>query len=137
MNPVSHAYRAVNSALSMPFMWIRLGENYEDWALIDSGAWVNVLLYSVGLAMGLNWDDFPDGAKIGGAVVSSSKEVRVKAKIRGFEEMELKFAWIGHDEARLILGHDDFFRQFDIYFSTVNEKFALTQAAPARAVGRD
>lgn len=137
MNPVAHAYRAVNSTLSMPFMWIRLGANYEGWALVDSGAWVNVLPYSIGLAMGLNWDDFPNGAKISGAVTSSSKEVKVNAKIRGFEEIELKFAWIRHDEARLILGHDNFFRQFDIYFSTVNEKFILTQAAPARAARED
>jgi hypothetical protein len=115
----------------MPFIWIRVG-TYEGWALVDSGAWVNVLPYSLGLGLGLNWDDFPDGAMIGGSVVSASKKVRMKSKIRGFDELELQFAWLSHDNARLILGHDDFFRNFDVYFSTINQTFVVTQAKKAK-----
>ena len=100
----------------------------EFHALLDSGATNNVLPYNVGVARGLSWEeqgfylkgeDFLRGAPIVG--------VRLHGEIPPFPPLELVFAWSRSDEMPLILGHVNFFLEFDLLLSDTREFFELSQ----------
>lgn len=100
----------------------------ERLALIDSGATVNVMPFSLGKALGFEWDRESNGFVLTGAAGGvSSKVVAIKASIRGFEPVDLAFAWADTDSIRLILGQSNFFEQFTICFSARELKVSLLQ----------
>ncbi|MCP4379497.1 MAG: hypothetical protein GY794_25415 [bacterium] len=96
--------------------------------MLDSGATNNVLPYHAGLALGLLWEeqrfhlegeDFLRGAPIVG--------VRLYGEIPPFPPLELVFAWSRSDDMPLILGHVNFFLEFDLFLSDTREFFELSQ----------
>ena len=130
MKTVTLAYRPVNQDSSMPFVRLRmigLGESIEVWALVDSGAAVNVLPFRVGQALGLRWDDFESGPELGGGVAGETKSLWLTASVPTMAPIQLKFCWLSNDNARVILGHDNFFDHFTVCFLTKDFKFSLFQ----------
>ncbi len=115
----------------LPFVPILLsaGGVWKEFnALLDSGATNNVLPYHAGLALGLLWEeqrfhlegeDFLRGAPIVG--------VRLYGEIPPFPPLELVFAWSRSDDMPLILGHVNFFLEFDLFLSDTREFFELSQ----------
>ncbi len=93
--------------------------------LIDSGASVNVLPYSIGIRLGADWNSQPPLSSLGGNL--SVVEVRALAvtayhpQITPSDGVELLFAWAKSDTSPIILGQINFFLQFDICFFR-NEK---------------
>ncbi len=124
-------YRQMSDDSYMPMVWVRLGLKHELLALVDSGASVNVLPHSIGLQLGLDWDSALDGPEIGGSVAGASKKVKLLLKIREFDPLEMEFCWLVHDRARVILGHDDFLKNFDVCFSTRNRVLSITKSNAA------
>jgi hypothetical protein len=96
-------------------------------ALVDSGASINLLPYSVGQALGFDWESAETGPPISGTVQSESRIVKAKVTIGSLDEVELSFCWIKHDNVRLLLGHNDFFAHFTVCFLTRELKFSLFQ----------
>lgn len=89
-------------------------------ALVDSGATVNVLPYSVGVALGANWDDQWILPNLKGAF----GPVDTRGLVVTFEHdtlidslpVKLAFAWANRDNVPVILGQDNFFKEFDVCF---------------------
>ncbi|BAU13385.1 hypothetical protein LEP3755_39240 [Leptolyngbya sp. NIES-3755] len=86
-------------------------------ALMDTGASINVLPYSVGTELGAVWDDTSASIGLRGGIASvEAKGLIVIAEIGIFDPVRLVFAWSRSDEVPLILGRTSFFMVFDVCF---------------------
>lgn len=86
-------------------------------ALLDTGASVNVLPYSIGVQIGANWEEQTTSVILAGNLASvEAKGLLVSAKIGNFEPVRLVFAWSESDDAPLLLGRMNFFLEFDVCF---------------------
>ena len=86
-------------------------------ALVDSGAAVNVLPYSLGTQFGLDWERQTQSVELSGNLASvESRVVVLSALVVGFAPVRLAFAWAKTDNVSIILGQVNFFMEFDICF---------------------
>ena len=85
--------------------------------LVDSGATVNVLPYSLGMQLGLDWDRQTQSVELSGNLAAvESRVVVASALIKGFPQVRLAFAWAKTDNISVILGQVNFFLEFDVCF---------------------
>jgi hypothetical protein len=130
MNYVSFPYQQIKEDLWMPYAWVRLsfGRSYwDDWALIDSGAEVNVIPYKVGIGLGLSWDDWENGPTVGGSAAGQTKTVELTVNIGTFAQVPLTFCWFNHDKVKILFGQQNFFENFAVYFDWKRQEFKLLQ----------
>jgi Aspartyl protease len=86
-------------------------------ALLDTGASVNVLPYSVGVQLGAVWEEQTISVTLAGNLASvEARGLLVSAQIGNFEPMQLVFAWSLSDDVPLLLGRMNFFLEFDVCF---------------------
>lgn len=115
---------------NLPFIPLTLYHNEyaitKD-ALVDSGATNNVLPYHVGLELGLSWEaqtfgltpvDILRGAPVVG--------VKLSGEVTPFHPCEMVFAWTQKDDMPLILGHMNFFLEFDVHFYDTHGIFEIS-----------
>jgi hypothetical protein len=115
---------------------IQLG-NYTSTAhaLIDSGASVNVLPYSFGLGLGLDWHQQRHVVHLGGILARhEARAVLLDASIEGFAPVKLAFAWSTSDDVRLILGQTNFFLSFDVQFRRRDLAFDIRRSVQVPAI---
>ncbi len=83
--------------------------------LLDSGATVSVLPYQVGLQLGYVWDNRKATLRLGGNLSSQvGQGVVAQAQVGEFPPARLVFAWVQSDDVPLILGHTNFFMEYDV-----------------------
>ncbi len=86
-------------------------------ALLDTGASVNVLPYSVGIQLGAVWEEQTTSVILAGNLASvEARGLLVSARIGSFNEVRLVFAWSRSQDAPLLLGRMNFFLEFDVCF---------------------
>lgn len=89
----------------------------EVLALLDTGASVNVLPYSIGLQLGAVWEEQTTSVTLAGNLASvEARGLLVYAQVGNFDPVRLVFAWSQSDEAPLLLGRMNFFMEFDVCF---------------------
>lgn len=89
----------------------------ETAGLVDSGAAINVMPYSLGLELGLEWEQHSDMVDLSGNLASVEARVAlVTAEVGTFTPVRLALAWAITDEVSVILGQVNFFMQFDVCF---------------------
>ena len=99
--------------------------------LVDSGADINVLPYSLGLALGLNWESAPAGPTLGGKFAQSETRLLIlPTQIGKFASVDLVFAWISVDIGPIILEQVNFFCEFNVYFYGAESVFELERVTP-------
>ncbi len=82
----------------------------EVLGLLDTGASVNVLPYSVGIELGAVWDEQTTSVVLGGNLASlEARGLVISAKIDSFPSVQLVFAWTLSDDVPLLLGRMNFF----------------------------
>jgi hypothetical protein len=97
--------------------------------LVDSGSTVNVLPYSIGLALGAVWEEQPVIPPLAGNL--SQVEVRALSVVTHHpqltlnESIHLVFAWVQSDDAPVILGQINFFLEFDVCFYRSQNVFEI------------
>jgi predicted aspartyl protease len=97
--------------------------------LLDTGATVNVLPFSVGNSLGLDWSKQTTPVKLSGNLAMSEARAAVLvAKIGGFAPVRLVFAWCSVDTVPLLLGQVNFFLEFDVCFFRARRMFELRLA---------
>ena len=117
---------------SLPFVDITLtnsdiGQSCVAPALVDSGAMTNVLPYSLGLELGLDWNAQEYVISIGGGTGRiEGYAVLLEGQIASFPSTPLGFAWVRSDQLRLILGQSNFFQQYHLHFYGDRECFEIT-----------
>jgi hypothetical protein len=86
-------------------------------ALVDSGAAVNVLPYSVGVQLGFDWAQQTRPVGLSGNLAAAEARVVVlSATVASFPPVRLAFAWAQTDAVPVILGQVNFFLEFDVCF---------------------
>jgi hypothetical protein len=85
--------------------------------LLDTGASVNVLPYSVGVQLGATWEEQTTSVILAGNLAAvEARGLLVSAQVSDFDPVRLVFAWSLSDDAPLLLGRMNFFLEFDVCF---------------------
>lgn len=101
----------------IPLILRHNNQRVEVFGLVDSGATVNVLPYTIGIQLGLVWDDSKAIIRLAGNVGNQpAMPVFLIAEIGDFAPVRLAFAWTKSDSVSLILGQTNFFLEFDVHF---------------------
>ena len=104
----------------MPLMPLTLSNGEHEitaYGMLDSGASVNVLPYSIGKQLGFEWDRIRSRIILSGNLARlPARGVVATLKAASFEPVLLAFAWTQSDDVRLILGQTNFFQEFDVCF---------------------
>ena len=113
----------------MPYLKITL--NYRDravnsMALLDTGASVNVLPYEVGLQLGAVWEEQTVPIQLSGNLAQmEARGLVMSVAVAEFSPVLLAFAWTKFRDVPLILGHMNFFEEFDVCFYRAELAFEL------------
>ncbi len=85
--------------------------------LLDTGAAVNVLPYSIGLALGAVWAGQKTNVQLTGNLANyEARGLIVNAEVDKFAPVKLAFAWTQAENVPLLLGQVNFFMAFDVCF---------------------
>jgi hypothetical protein len=94
--------------------------------LLDSGAAINVLPYSVGVQLGFDWNQQTRSVELSGNLAAVEARVIVVAGVIGtFPPVRLAFAWARTDAVSVLLGQVNFFLEFDVCFFRSRELFEV------------
>jgi len=114
---------------SLPRLPLIIGNNnktIEAVGLVDSGATVNVLPYTLGIELGSIWDERRAIIRLAGNLANQSAiPVFFLAQIAEFPIVQLAFAWVKNDNVPLILGQTNFFLEFDVCFYRAKFEFEI------------
>ena len=118
---------------AMPYLPVKLtyrNQALEAMALLDTGASVNVLPYEVGLQLGAVWEEQTVPIHLSGNLAQmEARGLVLSATVAEFSSVLLAFAWTQSREAPLILGHMNFFSEFDVCFYRADLTFELRSRA--------
>ena len=115
----------------LPFALVHQQVSVTSSALLDTGASVNVLPYSVGIELGYEWDRQTTALSLTGNLAQyEARVVLAQAVVGQFEPVQLVFAWTQATNVPLILGQVNFFMEFDVCFYRSQLEFAVTPKAP-------
>jgi hypothetical protein len=99
-------------------------------ALLDTGASVNVLPYSIGIDLGYDWEQQTTALSLTGNLAQyEACVVLAQAVVGQFEPVQLVFAWTQAIHVPLILGQVNFFMEFDVCFYRSQLEFAVSPKA--------
>ncbi len=102
-----------------------------EMGLVDSGATVNVLPYSLGVRLGAVWDDHKATLRLAGNLGNfPALPLVVTAEVGDFAPVKLAFAWTQAENVSLILGQMNFFMEFDVCFFRSRLEFEVNPKAP-------
>ncbi len=102
---------------SIPINLSYKGRSINVSGLIDTGAAVNVLPYSIGLALGHIWDENKRGLRLAGNLGRfQAVGVLAQVTVDSFPPVDLAFAWTELDTVPLLLGQVNFLMAFDVCF---------------------
>jgi hypothetical protein len=100
---------------SIPITLSREGRNVQVNGLIDTGAAINVLPYSVGVKLGCVWDNNKPSLRLAGNLGRfDAQGILVQATVASLPTVELAFAWTEVDQVPLLLGQINFLMMFDV-----------------------
>ncbi|MFO0964105.1 MAG: hypothetical protein U0793_00775 [Gemmataceae bacterium] len=86
-------------------------------ALVDSGASISVLPYSLGVQLGFDWNSQKAPITLGGTLAQvDARGIVVEAVIGQLAPVRLALAWANSDQAPFLLGQFNFFQAFDVCF---------------------
>ena len=86
-------------------------------ALLDTGAAVNVLPYMQGVELGFDWIRCTKRLELTGNLAAvEARAITVSATIGTFSPARLIFAWAQSESIPVIMGHVNFFMEFDVCF---------------------
>jgi hypothetical protein len=95
-------------------------------ALLDTGASVNILPYEVSLQLGAVCEEQTVSTQLSGNLAKmEARGLVLSATVSNFSSILLAFAWTQSREAPLILGHMNFFAEFDVCFYRTDLAFEL------------
>jgi hypothetical protein len=116
----------------MPLVLKRNGVSANVVALVDSGAAVSVLPWSIGFQFGIDWDSLNVPCTIGGSAGGlPGKILLVEGTVGHFPPVQLVFAWVKSDVVPTIMGQVNFFLSFDVFFYRARGYFEIQPATAA------
>lgn len=119
---------ALGSASLVPMLPVTLAgpRTLPVSGLVDSGATVNVLPYTVGQQLGFAWDQQTTVVRLSGNLAAiEARVVLVTGTVGRFAPVKLAFAWAKSDAAPMLLGQVNFFLEFDVCFFRAQQFFEV------------
>jgi hypothetical protein len=114
---------------TLPYLPITLssGKNsIEVMALLDTGASVSVIPYEIGIQLGAIWENQTLIIPLGGNLAQSeARGLALLGTVSTFPSTQLVFAWSQSTEVPVILGHMNFFAEFNVCFYRHESAFEL------------
>lgn len=99
-------------------------------ALVDSGATVNVMPFTLGEQLGFRWEEQTRAISLSGNLARvEARVITVSAQVSDYAPVRLAFAWTKTDASPLILGQVNFFMEFDVCFFRSRESFEVQPKA--------
>ncbi|MEH2045201.1 retroviral-like aspartic protease [Nostoc sp.] len=110
----------------LPLMLTYRNRSLEVMALLDTGASVNVLPYEIGLQLGVIWEEQTVPVQLSGNLAQmEARGLVLSATVGEFSPVLLAFGWTESREVPLILGHTNFFAEFDVCFYRTDLAFEV------------
>lgn len=111
------AFGVPDALPKLPLSLTYRDSDVEISGLLDTGASINVLPYSVGVQLGAVWEEQTTSVILAGNLASvEARGLLVFAQISNFDPIRLVFAWSSLDDVPLLLGRMNFFLEFDVCF---------------------
>lgn len=125
--PIDVALGEASFCPSLPFTLAYQQSSVAASGLLDTGASVNVLPYSVGIELGYMWERQTIALNLTGNLAQyEARVVLVQAVVGQFDPVQLVFAWTQATNVPLILGQVNFFMEFDICFYRSQLQFEIS-----------
>ena len=110
----------------LPLILSSSGRQREAVGLLDTGAAVNVLPYSLGEQLGFVWEEEKTPLALSGNLARlPARGVLVSSSVAAFAPVRLVFAWTRADDVPLLLGQMNFFLEFDVCFFRARAEFEV------------
>ena len=104
----------------------------EAVGLLDTGAAVNVLPFSLGEQLGFVWEEEKTPLALSGNLARlPARGIVVSASVASFASVRLVFAWTQADDVPLLLGQMNFFLEFDVCFFRARAEFEVKSKSAA------
>ena len=101
----------------LPLILTNGKRSIEVIALLDTGASVNVLPYEIGLQLGAVWENQTVQIPLSGNLAhNESRGLVLTGTVAHFPPSLLAFAWTQSTDIPVILGHMNFFAEFNVCF---------------------
>lgn len=114
---------------SLPYLPLTLTYKNSSLAvsgLLDTGATVNVLPYDIGNRLNAVWEQQRTTVRLTGNLARfEARAILVTAAIESFAPVPLAFAWTRSNDVPLILGHVNFFLEFEVCFFRARRFFEI------------
>jgi hypothetical protein len=111
---------SLGRSVIMPYLPLTLtsgSRSIETIALLDTGASVNVLPYDVGVQLGAVWEQQTVSISLSGNLAGNeARGLVLTVTIDPFSPVLLAFAWTRSNDLPVILGHMNFFEEFNVCF---------------------
>ena len=132
--PYVHMIPALGPAGWMPMLPLSLeldGITASSIALVDSGSTIHIMPFQLGQQLGGDWNQFRGSLPMAGTFANyPAKPIFVTAVIGTFPPVQLSFAWTQAPHARLLLGQQNFFMEFDVCFFRSQNTFQIQPRTP-------
>jgi hypothetical protein len=113
----------------LPYLPLTLSNSnnrQEVMALLDTGASINVLPYEIGLQLGAVWENQTVQIPLSGNLAQSeARGLVISGTVGNFSPILLAFAWTNSTDVPVILGHMNFFAEFNVCFYRHESAFEL------------
>ncbi len=123
--------RASGSTGLLPYLPITLivgNQRVESHGLLDTGSTINVLPYTLGKSLGLEWEEYKTHVPLSGNLAEvEAVGVLLFGQVGTFQQCRLVFAWAKTDQMPLILGQTNFFQEFNVCFFRSELLFEVRQ----------
>jgi hypothetical protein len=101
----------------LPLSLTSASGSIEVMALLDTGASVNVLPYEIGLQLGAVWEAQTVPIQLSGNLDrNEARGLVLSGTVAQFSPVLLAFAWTQSRDVPVILGHMNFFSEFNVCF---------------------
>jgi hypothetical protein len=101
-------------------------------ALVDSGATIRVLPYSLGVQLGFDWNSQKLQLRLTGALAQvEARGIAVEAVVGQLAPVRLVLGWAASDQVPFVLGQFNFFQAFDVCFFRSRGIFEIRTASPS------
>jgi hypothetical protein len=99
--------------------------------LVDSGAIISVLPFSVGNRFGVSWQSLTQQTVVGGVAGGvPAKVLSADGVVAGFPPVLLLFAWAASYDVPTLFGYANFFLEFDVCFHATRGEFTVAPRTP-------
>ncbi|RUR83052.1 retroviral-like aspartic protease [Chlorogloeopsis fritschii PCC 9212] len=120
------AFGDIDAVPQLPLILAYRNSTVEVTGLLDTGASVNVLPYSLGIQLGAVWEELSTSVQLAGNLAPvEARGLVLSAQISTFVPVRLVFAWSLTDSVPLLLGRMNFFLEFDVCFYRSQMAFEL------------